>query len=53
MNISAKITDERVADMRFDEASLFFVLMDGRTTSAPLAWFPRLLNANAAMADTA
>lgn len=46
MNISTKITDERVADVRFDEASLIVDLMDGRTISAPLAWFPRLLNAN-------
>ena len=29
----------------FDDDSLFFDLADGRTISAPLAWFPRLLNA--------
>lgn len=46
MNISAKITDERVADVRFDEASLIVDLMDGRTISVPLAWFPRLANAS-------
>ncbi|SFP38482.1 DUF2442 domain-containing protein [Sphingomonas rubra] len=45
MNISARITDERVLDVRFDEASLIVDLMDGRTISAPLAWYPRLLNA--------
>ncbi|MGL5839925.1 MAG: DUF2442 domain-containing protein [Sphingorhabdus sp.] len=45
MNISAKITDERVLDVRFDEHSLIVDLMDGRTISAPLAWYPRLLNA--------
>lgn len=45
MNISAKVTDERVMDVRFDEASLIVDLMDGRTISAPLAWYPRLLNA--------
>jgi hypothetical protein len=45
MNISAKLTDERVLDVRFDEASLIVDLMDGRTISAPLAWYPRLLRA--------
>jgi Protein of unknown function (DUF2442) len=45
MNISAKITDERVLDVRFDEHSLIVDLMDGRTISAPLAWYPRLANA--------
>ena len=45
MNISAKVTDERVLDVRFDEHSLIVDLMDGRTISAPLAWYPRLLNA--------
>jgi len=45
MDISARIADERVLDMRFDEASLIVDLMDGRTISAPLAWYPRLLRA--------
>tara|TARA_B100000678_G_scaffold196272_1_gene164686 strand:+ start:1030 stop:1293 length:264 start_codon:yes stop_codon:yes gene_type:complete len=45
MNISAKVTDERVLDVRFDDASLIVDLMDGRTISAPLAWYPRLLKA--------
>lgn len=45
MNISAKVTDERVLDVRFDDHSLIVDLMDGRTISAPLAWYPRLLNA--------
>ena len=39
------IADERVAAVRFDEASLIVDLKDGRTISAPLAWFPRLANA--------
>ena len=47
MNISARITDERVLDVRFDAASLIVDLMDGRTISAPLAWYPRLLRATA------
>jgi hypothetical protein len=45
MNISAKVTDERVLDVRFDEHSLIVDLMDGRTISAPLAWYRRLLHA--------
>ncbi len=45
MNISAKVTDERVLDVRFDDYSLIVDLMDGRTISAPLAWYPRLANA--------
>ena len=46
MNISAKVTDERVLDVRCDEHSLIVDLMDGRTISAPLAWYPRLLHAS-------
>ena len=45
MNISAKISDERVRNMRCDADNLIVDLMDGRTISAPLAWYPRLLNA--------
>jgi hypothetical protein len=45
MNISARITDERVLDVRFDTASLIVDLMDGRSIAAPLAWYPRLLHA--------
>ena len=45
MNISARISDERVLDVRFDDHSLIVDLMDGRTISAPLAWYPRLANA--------
>ena len=48
MNISAKVTDERVLDVRCDEHSLIVDLMDGRTISVPLAWYPRLLHASAA-----
>ena len=45
MNISAKLTDERVLDVRCDEHSLIVDLMDGRTISVPLAWYPRLVHA--------
>jgi Protein of unknown function (DUF2442) len=48
MNISAKVTDERVLDVRFDDHSLIVDLMDGRTISAPLAWYPRLMQAGTA-----
>ncbi len=42
MNILAKVGDERVLDVHFDEHSLIVDLVDGRTISAPLAWYPRL-----------
>ncbi|MEO5493124.1 MAG: DUF2442 domain-containing protein [Sphingomonas sp.] len=45
MNILARIADERVADVRCDDESLIVDLMDGRTISVPLAWYPRLLAA--------
>jgi hypothetical protein len=45
MGILTKVTDERVLDVRCDEHSLIVDLMDGRTISAPLAWYPRLLHA--------
>ena len=47
MNFSTKISDERVLDARCDEHSLIVELMDGRTISVPLAWYPRLLHATA------
>ena len=31
--------------VRFDEDNLWVCLSDGRTIAAPLAWFPRLLDA--------
>lgn len=37
--------DERVASVEFSEDVLSVSLMDGRTISVPLAWYPRLLNA--------
>lgn len=38
--------DERVKDIRLSEDVLSVDLMDGRTISVPLAWYPRLLNAS-------
>ncbi|USU07639.1 DUF2442 domain-containing protein [Sphingomonadaceae bacterium OTU29MARTA1] len=52
MNISARITDERVLDVRFDDASLIVDLMDGRTISVPLAWYPRVLHATPDQRET-
>jgi hypothetical protein len=48
MNISAKVGDERVADVRFDAERLIVDLADGRTIAVPLAWYPRLLDATPA-----
>jgi len=47
MGILAINADERVADVQFTEDELRVTLMDGRTISAPLAWYPRLLHATA------
>ena len=41
MNISPKA-------VRFDEDTMWVSLSDGRTIAAPLAWFPRLLEASPA-----
>jgi hypothetical protein len=45
MSILATAADERVADVDTNEDELKVRLMDGRTISAPLAWYPRLLHA--------
>jgi hypothetical protein len=37
--------DERVANVSFSADLLCVALMDGRTISVPLAWYPRLLRA--------
>jgi uncharacterized protein DUF2442 len=37
--------DERVAGLDINDDTLSVSLMDGRTISVPLAWYPRLLNA--------
>ncbi len=41
------IADERVRLVEFTQDTLRVVLMDGRTISVPLAWFPKLLKATA------
>ncbi|MBO0859710.1 MAG: DUF2442 domain-containing protein [Chloracidobacterium sp.] len=45
MGILALAADERVADVFFTDEELSVRLMDGRTITAPLACYPRLLNA--------
>lgn len=45
MTSLAKAADSRVARARIEDESLIVDLMDGRAISAPLAWFPRLLDA--------
>jgi hypothetical protein len=39
---------ERVKDVRFTEDALVVDLLDGRTISVPLVWYPRLLSATPA-----
>lgn len=46
MGITATRADERIRDVTFSADSFAVDLMDGRTISAPLAWFPRLLHAS-------
>jgi hypothetical protein len=48
MNISAKVGDERVTDVRFDAERLIVDLASGRTIAVPLAWYPRLQGATPA-----
>ena len=45
MTSSMTTTDERVSDVEITEDTLSVTLMDGRTISVPLVWYPRLLNA--------
>jgi hypothetical protein len=47
MGILTTNADERVADVRFTTDEICVTLMDGRTITAPLAWYPRLLHATA------
>ncbi len=45
MSISAVKFDDHAIDVSFTNDALHFVLADGRETSAPLEWFPRLRDA--------
>lgn len=48
MGILALAADERVAGVEINEDELSVRLMDGRTISVPLAWYPRLSSATEA-----
>ena len=45
MGILDLAADERVADVSTTDDTLIVRLMDGRTISVPLVWYPRLSNA--------
>lgn len=45
MSILRVDTDARAEDVTVTDEELIVNLKDGRTISAPLAWFPRLLHA--------
>jgi hypothetical protein len=47
MTILTLISEPLVTDVRFSDASLGVTLEDGREISVPIAWFPRLRDANA------
>ena len=47
MGILTLAADERVKDVSFTEDSICVDLMDGRTISAPLIWYPNLYHASA------
>lgn len=45
MNISEPKSGERIKDVRVSDDTISVDLFDGRTISAPLTWYPRLLHA--------
>ncbi|MGA8660027.1 MAG: DUF2442 domain-containing protein [Chthoniobacterales bacterium] len=45
-NLASKVCSD-VVDVEVLDAELIVRLSDGRTVSAPLAWFPRLLHSTA------
>lgn len=45
MTTSEPKAGERITDVRITEDSLTIDLLDGRTITVPLAWYPRLLRA--------
>ncbi|MGP1383361.1 MAG: DUF2442 domain-containing protein [Thainema sp.] len=48
MGTSAIQVDERVKHVYFTDDTISVDLMDGRTITVPLVWYPRLLNATPA-----
>jgi hypothetical protein len=51
MGILSPSADERVQSIRSNDDTLSVDLMDGRTITVPLAWYPRLLNASQQQRD--
>ena len=51
MSTSEPKPGEKVKDVRFSEDHLVVDLLDGRTISVPLAWYPRLLHATEAQRE--
>ena len=51
MGILALRADERVRSVSSDDDTLRVDLMDGRTITVPLAWYPRLLKGTQAQRD--
>ena len=47
MSISEPKPGEKVKDVQFTDDLLIVDLIDGRTISVPVAWYPRLLHATA------
>ena len=45
MIISEPKPGEGVVDVRFDDDTMSVDLVDGRTITVPMAWYPRLLDA--------
>ncbi|HET9768948.1 MAG TPA: DUF2442 domain-containing protein [Thermoanaerobaculia bacterium] len=45
MGITATRADERVRSVSFSDDTFTVDLMDGRSITTPLVWFPRLLHA--------
>ncbi|NCC62321.1 MAG: DUF2442 domain-containing protein [Verrucomicrobiae bacterium] len=45
MGILALAADERIKDVNCSDTMLNVDLMDGRTISVPLMWYPRLMKA--------
>jgi hypothetical protein len=51
MNTSANKAGERIADVHVDNDRIQVDLVDGRTITAPLRWYPRLFAASQAQRD--
>ena len=51
MATSAPRAGDRIVDVRLTDATLSVDLLDGRTITVPLAWYPRLLRATPAQRE--